>query len=457
MRKALSFVPPWQLAKLPRSASVLLAFSGGADSRALLQLLHQDAMREGYRLILAHVNHGIRGEEALRDRAFCLRVAEELGLEICVLDTDVPALAAASGRSLEEEAREARYAFFSRLMEERDIPLLATAHHADDNLETVLFRLSRGTATRGLGGIQPARPFACGFLTRPLLGATREEILALCREQGLEYVTDSTNADTAYARNRLRHEVIPVMEELFEDPQRRVAQTCERLREDEDLLSSLAEAFLREQGSADGLAAEALRKLHPAIRRRALASFLFSITGQEPEQIHLGSVLELVTRECNGGSVTLPGGYFATVEAGRLRVLSDSLATEAIPFEADFCLGKTEFSASGVTVLVEKAEKNTNVHNLSTAAYTILNLSSAIIEESLFWRSRREGDTLYLGGMTRKLRKLYNQKQIPARLRDRLPLLCDAEGVVWAPFVGARDGAEDERSDLRIRITVADP
>ncbi len=456
MASMLSYTSPWQLAGLPKSSSVLLAFSGGADSRALLHLLCQSAKEDGFGLILAHVNHGIRGAESLRDRDFCVRVAKELGLEICVLDADVPTLATSHGRSLEEEAREVRYAFFARLMEERGIPLLATAHHADDNLETLLFRLARGTATRGLCGIAPVRPFASGMLTRPLLKATRRQILELCREQGLEFVTDSTNAEPTCSRNRLRHEVIPVMEELFESPQERISQTCEQLREDESLLSAMAEELLRKEKGKDGLRVSSLLSVHPAIRRRALASYLCATGSQGVEQHNLNAVLDLVEQDRNGGSVTLPGGLFATVEAGTLRVLPRTLIDGCEPFKLSFTHGETILEASGVTILVEKGEKNTNVHNLSTAASTILNLSSVIIEGSLFWRSRREGDTVRMGGMTRRLRKLYNQKQIPVRLRERLPLLCDAEGVVWAPFVGARDGAEDPDSDLCIRVTVAD-
>lgn len=456
MRSTISYTPPWQLAGLPRKSAVLLAFSGGADSRALLHLLHQSAKEDGFELILAHVNHGIRGAEALRDRAFCVAVAKGLGLEICVLDADVPALAAANGRSLEEEAREVRYAFLARLMEERSIPLLATAHHADDNLETVLFRLARGTTARGLCGIAPARPFSSGMLTRPLLKATRREILELCHEQSLSYVTDSTNAELTCSRNRLRHEVIPVMEALFENPQERVTEACERLREDDALLSAMAEELLQREKRDGSLSVSALRLAHPAIRRRALAIYLSTAVSQGVEQHHLNAVLELMEQNRNGGMVILPGELVATVEAGSLRVLPRTLTEDCEPFELPFLYGETVLRTSGVTILVENLEKNTNVHNLSTAASTILKLSSAIIERSLYWRSRREGDTIRLGGMTRRLRKLYNQKQIPSRLRERLPLLCDAEGVVWAPFVGARDGAEDQHANLCIRVTASD-
>ena len=205
---------PQALAGLDKTTPVLLAFSGGADSRALLHFLATRANEDGFPLTLAHVNHGIRGEEALRDRGFCQAVAETYGLELCILDADIPSLAKEHGRGLEEEARVVRYEYFERLMRERRIPLLATAHHADDNLETVLFHLCRGTGLSGLCGIAPTRDLAYGILTRPLLQVSRREILAYCHNNNLEYVTDSTNSDTAYARNRIRGEVIPILSDL---------------------------------------------------------------------------------------------------------------------------------------------------------------------------------------------------------------------------------------------------
>jgi tRNA(Ile)-lysidine synthase len=222
---------PRRLANLAPNAPVLLAFSGGADSVALLDMLMKEQSKDAT-ILLAHVNHGIRGEEALRDRAFCEKIAHERGLEIAILDADVPALAKEKGQSIEEAARGARYAFFADLMKERNIPLLLTAHHADDHLETILFRIARGTGLSGLGGIAPIRPFATGHLVRPLLGFTKQEILQYCKENALAFVTDSTNADTTYARNKIRAEVLPVLESLYSDVSHRAVRMSAELSED---------------------------------------------------------------------------------------------------------------------------------------------------------------------------------------------------------------------------------
>ena len=166
---------PWELADVSPQTPVLLALSGGADSRFLLHVLSKGAERDGFPILLAHVHHGIRGETADRDCEFCLSLAARYGLPIEVLRADVPTLAREHGRGLEEEARAVRYEFFGRLMRERGIHLLATAHQADDLLETMLFRMARGTGGGGLCAIPRVRKFGEGWLTRPLLELTAAE------------------------------------------------------------------------------------------------------------------------------------------------------------------------------------------------------------------------------------------------------------------------------------------
>lgn len=453
MGQEIQFISPWRLAGVSKSTPVLLAFSGGADSSVLLRLLWEDSQKEGYPLLLAHVNHGIRGEESLRDRDFCQRTAEGYGLEICFADPDIPTLAKESGRSLEEEARMARYAFFQALMRERSIPLLATAHHADDNLETLLFRLARGTSPKGLCGIPPARAFeGIGFLTRPLLQATRAEILRYAEEKRLEYVTDSTNAELICSRNKLRHQVIPVLEELFAEPSKRATDLCERMRQDEDFLTDCTSRFL-ENWAESGYLIQVLNEAHPAIKIRALSAYVQKKTGVSPEQKHLKEMLSMAETGRNGMQYRLSGDWIAAVEQNSLRLIAfESGAFK--PFSMAFSYGEFRLPDSKIRIRVKKMEENVKIHNLSTGAYIILKEQSGIINSALYWRSRREGDTLLMGGMTRRLRKLYNEKKIPLRLRERLPLLCDEQGILWAPFVGARDGASTEKDGVLISVDI---
>ncbi len=446
---------PQDLAELPAKTAVLLAFSGGADSMCLLHLLAEDAKRYHFPLILAHVNHGIRGEEALRDRAFCLHTAKEYGLPIHVLDADVPALAKAHGTGMEEEARRVRYDYFASLMQKEQIPLLVSAHHADDQLETVLFRLARGCTLSGLCGILPVRRFGEGFLVRPLLEAPRAEILQYVKEQGLSYVEDSTNADLSYARNRIRHEVVPVLDGLFPNLSERAALLSTSLREDSDCLSAMAEEFLQAQATEAILSVEALSGLHPALAKRVLAAWIEERLGMQISGAQLLSLWELIRNGAGRAEVTLFGETFVRVEQGRVS-LHTAREEAALSYEFPVQLGKSRVPHSDSCILVKKQGQNTKIHNLSTANTINFAIPSAIMKD-VFWRSRREGDVILQGGMHRKLRKLYNAKKIPLSLRERLPLLCDGEGILWAPFIGVRDGVKVQEGEELLEIQLLLP
>jgi tRNA(Ile)-lysidine synthase len=447
------FISPATLAGVSNDTAVLLALSGGADSRALLHLLAADAKANGYSLILAHVNHGIRGEDALRDRDFCVDLANDYGLEICVLDADVPALAQASGRGLEEEARAVRYDFFASLMHERNIGLLATAHHADDNLETMLFRLARGTGLAGLCGIAPSRAFAGGVLVRPLLSVTRREILDFCAENKLKYVTDSTNTDTHYARNAIRADIAPQLEALFDGVASRAIATAESLREDETLLQALTQTAMNEACTADGFSLASLRRMPKPICKRALARRFEELTAHTLERVHIDALMALIADASTITEIALPDDYVALVEFDCLRFLRRKDTENGETFDLPLEIGKTIITPSGICIKAEQEDVALpKIHNSSTGSYIILHATFDIMEKSLHWRLRREGDLLLQGGMHRKLRRLYREAGIAPRWRDRMPLLCDDEGIVWAPFVGARDGLLKNGTAWRITV-----
>ena len=430
---------PAALAGMSPDTPVLVAFSGGADSVALLHMLIERRKKDGFPLTLAHVNHGIRGDEALRDRTFCVSQAQRLGLEICVLDADVPQYARENGLGIEEAARNIRYAYFASLMQEKNIPILVTAHHADDNLETVLFRLARGTGARGLQGISPARAFEGGMLVRPLLPFSKSALLRYCEENRLEYVTDSTNTDTAYARNRIRAEVVPVMEELFAGVAERTTDLCAFLREDDQYLSSQAQAFLAAYEEHEPISLAALRRLPAPIARRALLTWVEQVCERSPEAVHLQALWRLVTGDTPDACVALPNGRTAYAQGDGLCVRIGT-PSPFIPYRFPFAYGEMTLPETAIRICVLSADDIQKVHNLSTPTYTILTVGLAIIKKDLYWRSRQAGDVLLKNGMHRKLRKLYAEANVPVHLRERIPLLCDEEGIVWAPMVGLRDG-----------------
>lgn len=285
--------------------AILMGLSGGADSVTLLHLLVDYCRKNGGMLYAAHVNHMIRGEDAERDRDFCLDLAARYDVECFVLNSDVPAFAKKHGIGLEEAARMVRYDYFRGLMQRHSIPLLATAHNADDALETLIFNISRGSGLRGLGSIPPVREFGGGLLIRPLLNAPKADILEFCRQSALEYVTDATNADDLYSRNHIRHNIIPGLKQLNPGVLKNTARLSESARIDADYMESQVDIYLRRE---DAASLAALRQLHPAILRRVLARLYTDASGGlVPEQTHVSAMQTLIERGIGGSSVSLPG------------------------------------------------------------------------------------------------------------------------------------------------------
>lgn len=452
------FADPCKLAGCAPNTAVLLAFSGGADSMALLDMLQKE--HPDTPILLAHINHGIRGEEALRDRDFCEKVAKERRLEIAILDVDVPTLAKEKGKSLEEAAREVRYAFFADLMKERNIPILITAHHADDHLETILFRIARGTGLAGLGGIAPMRPFDEGYLVRPLLGFTKQEILQYCKEQGISFVTDSTNADTTYARNRIRADVLPVLESLFSVASHRAVRMSAELCEDDACLRDLAKEFVEENTTARGISYLHLQKAHPAICRRALQIWFEKERGTTLESVHLQSLLHLIESEDRKARVALPTGVSAYCTARGRLMLTKTKPQSVGEYTLPLTLGETKTQGADISIAItplqtKEAEKSTDNRLVLVGEWDDL-------QNTLAWRNRRAGDVILRGGMHRQIRRLWAEKGISTEMRQALPLLCKGEEIVWAPFVGMSDGlkeknAESEKSSAyKIEINISD-
>ena len=442
---------PRELAGMPPKTPVLLALSGGADSRFLLHVLANMATRDGFSLVLAHVDHGIRGAEAKRDRAFCEALAKSYGLEICVCEADVPTLAAARGKGLEETAREVRYAYFSSLMKEREIPLLVTAHNADDNAETVLFRMARGSGLAGLCGIAPVRAIEGGMLVRPMLGISKRDILAYCEEQGLLYVTDSTNCDTVYARNRIRAEALPVLESLFEGASERISEMTLLLREDEAVLTRLCLDFLDTHCKEGKCPVEALLAQPTAQGHRILAAWLARERGIRPERVHTRALLQLAEAGVPHSRASLPMGVTVALEGGFLRFAETA---ESADYQIPFAMGETLTPVGGWRITAGETDTSLKVHSLSTTFCINLTDASGIMETEFYWRPRREGDRILLRGMHRSVRRLYREAGLTLSERATLPILCDGEGIVWVPFVGARDGVDTAPNAGGVQIVV---
>ena len=425
---------------------VLLAFSGGGDSRAALEVLARHCARVGRPLGAAHLDHAIRPTSA-EDATFCAAVCAELGVTFHARRVDVPAMAA--GKGLEETAREARYAFFAELMAEHGYGAVITAHQADDNLETMLMRLVRGSGLRGLCGIPPMRPLGNGLLLRPFLRISRVEMEEYLRRHGLDYLTDETNTDTTYLRNRLRAEVIPRLAECNPALLAHSADTAEALRADAAYLEQAAQALYETLPAPDRAPADWLREQPPAMRRRLyLALYRGSGGCGMPEQTHFRALDRLLEGERQPASLSLPGAVTAWLERDELAFLPEGNdrplpdadwqmpavrgRAEAPEIGALLCLGDGE----EIGEIVNNFAGKTNIYRL--CINRCLNFDKIIGWPH--WRLRRAGDRILLGGHHRSVKKLLSAAGIPVALRSRLPILCDEEGIVFLPGVGLRDG-----------------
>lgn len=451
-------MPPQSLAPIQKGSAILIAFSGGADSRALLHRLALFCKNTRAPLFAAHVNHGIRGDEAISDRDFCVRTAAEYGVECFVLDADVPAIARGSGESIETAARRVRYEFFERLMREHDIPLLATAHNADDCLETLIFNIARGTGLRGIASIPPCRRLGDGYVIRPLLGAAKSDILAYCEFNRLEYVIDSTNTDTAYSRNLIRHKIIPLLEELNPGLRANAARLAATARESCDFIDGIAAEAITEVagenrvagdslagsvGFDDGVPLERIAALHPAVRSRAVSLLCERERGITLEQKHINDITWLILRGVNGSSVSLPGRTRAKIADCRLKFCDDPRKKRDVKsekFSTPLSVGENELPR-GRIVLTPVAPPPKQ--NRTTCAADTLIIPCALLP--LTARSIAEGDTIRQGGMTKKVRRLLAAAGIPAEARHLHPIVWGADGsIVWIPGVAVRDGINNE-------------
>ena len=253
-------------AMLPQGSRILCAVSGGADSMCLLHWLNELREAYGFALFAAHFEHGLRGEESLRDAEFTAEQCRRLGISCSVGHGNVSAYAEQQHLGTEDAARTLRYRFLEETADRLNCDRIATAHNLNDNAETVLMNLCRGAGTRGLAGIPPVR----GRLIRPLLQTSREEIEEYLTQHSIPHIEDSSNGTDSYTRNRIRHQMIPLL--IRENPSflKAIGRTTEILREDDACLCREAEVFLHTYENNGTIPAKHLMELEPAVAVRVI-------------------------------------------------------------------------------------------------------------------------------------------------------------------------------------------
>lgn len=395
---------------IPPGSRVLCAVSGGADSMCLLHMLSQ---REDISLTAAHFNHQLRGEESDRDEAFVRDVCARRNIPLTVGRGDVKAFSERESLSLEEGGRILRYAFLEGAAQTEDCGLIATAHNADDNLETMLLNLTRGTGLSGLAGIPPQR----GNIVRPLLTTTRREIEEYLRLYSLPHVEDSTNADEAYSRNKMRRQVLPLLEEFNPALRKNSIDAIRYLRADNDYLNGMA-ADLSKKAVVEDDTVTLLAIFISGSPRPVAIRVVRQLLSMMPDgstdcaAAHLEGVVNLCRGDDPSAVFHLPHGVTARREYDRLILTLRS--PPPAPEPMTLLEGENPVPGTAWTVVLDGPPW-----------------------PGLTVRPRRTGDEITLSnGHKKSLKKLMIDRKVPRLERELIPVVADDDGVIAVAGLG---------------------
>jgi len=448
---------------LPEGTTLLVACSGGPDSLALLRLLllHRDEFRPGLRIAVAHLDHGLRGEQGAADARFVAGLAAEFQLPFRCAREDVAALSRARSLSLEEGARAARYQFLARAAYELGCGRIATGHTREDAAETLLLRLARGAGRRGLGGLRPVQ----GMVVRPLVELSRTDLRGWLDARGFPYRLDPTNEDLRFARNRVRRTVLPALEEAFGPGVARVlARTSRILDEEDELLDALteeaAEGLVRGCGRSVTIEREGCARLPRPLRHRVLRRALAQVHGgaRGLAACHVEMLDRLLLGQ--GGAADLPGGLRAEPEGAGVRLGPRPERTP--PFRYPLAVpGAREVPEAGAVLEATLRSDLPSADALRALPPEEAWLDAAKAGRELEVRSRLPGDRfrpLGLGGRSRKIQDVLVDRKVPRAERDTIPLVLARGELAWVPGVGVAepfrvDAGTPEGILLRLRRT----
>ncbi len=444
---------------------VLVAVSGGPDSVALLHLLQQLAPQFALHLEVGHLQHGIRGEEAKRDAEFVARLAENLGLPFHLKEVDLPQMRTTAGRgNLEALAREERYRFLAAVAGERGLGKVATAHTLDDQAETFLMRLLRGSGRKGLAGMAAIRPLGAGpeggvngvQIIRPLLGVSKAEVLEFLREKQLNYCLDQTNQDVSLLRNWVRLDLLPRLSRRIDSNlPRRLSEQAKIIRDESRLLERLAGDELNKVRARRGLLREPFLSQEKAMQRLMLRRWIEE-TRRHLRGIdfdHIEASLNFIAEGPPQGGLALPGGWQLVREYDTMRLERSSVSLTGLCYSYDLRIGQDlRIGEAGLTI------ESTRVASAPAAFPDSLMeaiLDAAHIFEPLLFRNFRAGDRFRPLGMVghKKVKDLFIDNKIPLSVRASLPLLVMGKEVLWIPGYGRSEVAKiGARTNVILRL-----
>lgn len=419
---------------IKKGDGIVVGLSGGPDSVCLLHVL--SSLREEYDISLyaVHLNHMIRGEEAIRDEKHARDFAESLKVPFFSESIAVEEYAKQNKMSSEEAGRYLRYRLFNEVAKKYEASKIALAHNMNDQAETMIMRFLRGTGISGLKGISPVRE---GRYIRPILSCTREEIEAYCRDKALNPVIDSTNAKSIYTRNKVRLEIIPYIRKHF-NPNiiSNLFNNSEIIRDEDDFINNLSREKYEAMRISGGIRIEDFNLLHRAMKRRIIRLLIEEFRGNlnQIESKHIEDCIDFIEGSGTGKLISLPGGVNGRIEYDAFKI-SKTEAREN--FEEEVLIpGITRISDASVSIKTRILSGNSdNLRENKNVKYFDYNK----IKGTLTIRNRREGDYIYPKGMSgrKKLKDIFIDKKIPREEREKMPLIALEDEILWA--IGMRD------------------
>ncbi|MGI2329737.1 tRNA lysidine(34) synthetase TilS [Planococcus sp. YIM B11945] len=430
---------------------VLVGCSGGIDSVVLLHFLATHQTDLGIKVSAVHVNHMLRGEESLQDRFFTEQLCAEWEVPCYSRDIPIPELLKAEGGNKQQLCRTKRYAFFAEVMEVAKAAKLATAHHADDQLETILMGGVKGTLHSSFG-MPTSRPFGTGQLVRPMLAVTKEDISQYARFFALAHREDPSNQEPVYTRNRIRHSIVPLLKKENRQASEQFAELAEQLQEDQHFLMDLAEtrlqALLQEEQKGIALSAEKFSQEPLALQKRMvllLLNYLYNekqvaIAKQLAEQVR-----ELLHSSAGTVFLHLPQNYMMVRQYDRVYFSRQLFGENDLTYSSII----THDWSEEVNGFRYKAVPLNQVNIQDNASFWYFSASGTF---PLLVRSRKPGDRIHLKGMEepKKLARLMIDEKVPASVRESWPVIATASdeillvpGLRPSKFVSRSKRAED--------------
>lgn len=424
--------------KLPfslKGKKLCVCLSGGADSVSLLRGLLAIKNEYEFTVFACHFNHLIRDNEADRDEEFCKQLCNNLGIELFCGADDVPARAKFAGLSIEDAARKCRYEFFERVMEYHNIDYCVTAHTINDDAETLLLNLIRGS---GVNGASSIASYNNSYL-RPMLKIHRYDVEDFLEQINQDFVTDSTNFSDEYRRNYIRHNIIPQLEKLNPSVLSSISRFIDSSREDR----AFFEKLVSENMETD------LRTLDIAIRKRIIIKIIRDYTDAIPNHQMISEINKAILSD-KRAIIPLFNEFEAVVNSGKLYI--GNVHSDCIP-ELDAQLieqGENIIFGNRVTVSIAYNKEQLSINKIFTTDI----LSFDNIRGKLMARNRRVGDKITINGINRSLKKLFIEKKVPKEYRDLIPIIFDELGIIYVPFVGIADRVKPNNGSNHRHISV---